>query len=41
LLVKAGASVNLADGKGETPLHHARSRGYVAIERSLVAAGAR
>jgi ankyrin repeat protein len=41
LLVKAGANVNLADGKGETPLQHARSRGYVAIEKILVAAGAR
>lgn len=41
LLVKAGANVNLADGKGETPLQHARSRGYAAIEEILVAAGAR
>lgn len=41
LLVKAGANVNLADGKGETPLQHARSRGYAAIEKILVAAGAR
>lgn len=41
LLVKAGANVNLADGKGETPLQHARSRGYVAMEKSLIAAGAR
>lgn len=41
LLVKAGADVNLADGKGETPLQHARSRGYAAIEKILVAADAR
>lgn len=41
LLVEAGANVNLADGKGETPLRHARSRGYRAIEKILIAAGAR
>ena len=28
LLVEAGADVNLADGKGVTPLEHARRRGY-------------
>lgn len=40
LLVKAGADVNLADGKGVTPLQHARAGGYKAIEAILVAAGA-
>ena len=40
LLVDAGADVNLADRDGVTPLRHARSRGYSAIERMLVAAGA-
>lgn len=41
LLVKAGANVQLADGDGVTPLQHARSRGYQAIEATLRAAGAR
>ncbi|MGN6305143.1 MAG: ankyrin repeat domain-containing protein [Mesorhizobium sp.] len=41
LLVKAGADVNLADGKGVTPLQHARAGGYLEIEATLVAAGAR
>lgn len=41
LLVKAGADVNLADGKGVTPLQHARSAGYRDIEQILIAAGAR
>jgi uncharacterized protein len=41
LLVKAKANVNLADGKGVTPLQHARQRGYKEIEQILVAAGAR
>lgn len=40
LLVDADADVNLADRDGVTPLRHARSRGYSAIERMLVAAGA-
>jgi len=39
-LVEAKANVNLADGKGITPLQHARSRGYIRIEQILVAAGA-
>lgn len=37
LLVDAKANVNLADSNGETPLQHARSRGYAQIERILVA----
>jgi ankyrin repeat protein len=41
LLIKAGADVNLADGKGVTPLQHARSHGYGEIEKLLLAAGAR
>jgi ankyrin repeat protein len=41
LLVAAGANVNLADREGITPLRHARSRGYTAIETMLVAADAR
>jgi len=40
LLVAGGADVNLADGKGVTPLQHARQRGYREIERILVDAGA-
>jgi len=41
LLIKGKADVNLADGKGITPLQHARQRGYKEIERILVQAGAR
>lgn len=41
LLVNAGANVNLADGNGVTPLQHARSAGYLDIEKILVAAGGR
>jgi ankyrin repeat protein len=40
LLVKAGTDVNLADGKGMTPLQHARAGGYKEIEATLLAAGA-
>jgi ankyrin repeat protein len=40
LLVKAGADVNLADGKGVTPLQHARARGYKEIRTTLLTAGA-
>jgi ankyrin repeat protein len=40
LLAKAGANVNLADGKGVTPLQHARDRSYSEIEKLLLAAGA-
>ena len=41
LLVDGHANVNLADSNGVTPLQHARRRGYAAIERVLVGAGAR
>lgn len=41
LLIRAGANVNLADGEGVTPLHHARRAGYRDIQRILTAAGAR
>jgi uncharacterized protein len=41
LLVDHGADVNIADKNGVTPLQHARDRGYDAIERILVQAGAR
>lgn len=40
LLLKAGANVNLADGKAVTPLQHARNANYQEIEKILVAAGA-
>jgi len=41
LLVDGHANVNLADSNGESPLQHARRRGYAAIERVLVGAGVR
>ena len=41
LLVEAGANVNLADGKGVTPLTHARQHGYQQIISILQNAGAR
>jgi ankyrin repeat protein len=41
LLVDHGADVNIADKNGVTPLRHARDRGFEAIERILVQAGAR
>ena len=41
LLIEAGADVNLADGDGVTPLYHAHSRGFAAMERALARAGAR
>jgi ankyrin repeat protein len=41
LLVKGRADVNLADGKGVTPLRHARAAGYKDIETILLAANAR
>ena len=41
LLVGAGASVNLADAKGVTPLTHARQKGYERIVHILAKAGAR
>jgi hypothetical protein len=41
LLFKAGADVNLADGKGVTPLQHARLDGHNEIAAILLAAKAR
>jgi len=40
-LVAAGANVNLPDRNGRTPLALARDRGYAAMTRLLLAAGAR
>ncbi len=40
LLVAHGASLSLPDGQGVTPLEHARRRGYLDIQRALLAAGA-
>ena len=40
-LVDAGANVNLADGRGDTPLQLARARGYQSMVDILVAAGAK
>ena len=40
-LIEAGADVNLADGKGVTPLKHARERGQSEVARLLEAAGAK
>ena len=40
-LVEAGASVNLADRSGRTPLALAQARGYDAMARLLLQAGAR
>jgi ankyrin repeat protein len=40
-LVEAGADVNIADRQGNTPLQHARRRGYVEMARILEAAGGR
>src|SRR3954469_16902863 len=41
LLVEAGASVNIADRDGVTPLAHAKKSGYSGMVRILGAAGAR
>ena len=41
LLIAAGANVNIADGKGVSPLAHARARGQGEIARMLERAGAR
>jgi hypothetical protein len=38
-LVAAGATVDLADREGVTPLEHARSRGFEEIARTLESAG--
>ncbi|MFN0072000.1 MAG: ankyrin repeat domain-containing protein [Chloroflexota bacterium] len=40
-LVNAGANVNLQDGRGQSPLTLARSRGFSEMARILEAAGAR
>lgn len=40
-LVDAGADVNLADGRGNTPLELARARGYQEMVDILLAAGAK
>jgi len=40
-LVKAGASANIADRHGMTPLGHAKSRGYGEMVRILESAGAK
>jgi hypothetical protein len=40
-LVDAGADVNLADGRGSSPLQLARRRGYQAMVDILLEAGAR
>lgn len=41
LLVDAGADVNLADGKGVTPLVHTQQRGYQEMVQILLKAGAK
>jgi uncharacterized protein len=41
LLIEHGADVNLADGKGVTPLAHAKAKGYKEIQRLLEDAGAK
>ena len=40
-LIDAGASTQLADREGRTPLQLARARGYTAMVQALLAAGAR
>jgi ankyrin repeat protein len=41
LLIQHGASVNLADGEGITPLEHAKQKGFKEIETLLIEAGAK
>ncbi len=41
LLIAAGANVNIPDGRGVTPLSHARQRGYTQMIGLLERAGAR
>jgi len=38
-LIKAGANLQLSDRQGQTPLTLARKRGYVVMEKMLLAAG--
>ena len=40
-LIRHGADVNIPDRAGQTPLRHARQRGYLKIEALLKAAGGR
>ena len=40
-LIRRGADVNIPDRSGQTPLRHARQRGYVKIKALLEAAGGR
>ena len=40
-LIDAGANVDLADGRGDTPLQLARARGYQSMVDILLAAGAK
>lgn len=40
-LVDAGANINLADGRGDTPLQLAQARGYQSMVEVLLAAGAK
>lgn len=41
ILIQHGADVNLPDRAGQTPLYHAKKRGYKEIQGLLEAAGAR
>lgn len=41
VLIAAGANVNIPDGDGITALEHAHARGYTAIEKALLRAGAK
>ena len=38
-LIAAGASVNVKDDSGATPIHYAAKFGYAEIARALIAAG--
>lgn len=41
ILIAGGADVNIPDGDGVTALAHARKRGFAAMEKILLAAGAK
>jgi uncharacterized protein len=41
LLIAHGADVNIPDSEGVTPLQHAKEKGFVEIEKILIAAGAK